>query len=383
MITLSRSGRSAVAQLAGALRPATPAIVGYLAVQVLGLAVLALLSGRTGMATTDLLGHWDAQWYLEVAVHGYRQHVTVLGNGVPGQNSLVFFPLYPALIASVMALGPSAWWAAMIVTTLAGVAAAWGLFTLGRELSGPRTGTVLALLVAGGPGSAALHMAYSESLFVAVVAWSLVKLLQRRWLPAAGFAVLAGLTRATAVALIVALAVGAVIAVVRRQDGWRPWVAALLAPVGLAGHLVFVALRTDRLDGWYWLEDDAWKMRFDWGGFTLGRIVDGLTSNRSVWVTLTALVIIGMLVLLVWSYLERLPLFLHVYSTLLLVPTLMSSNFLQSRARFMLPAVTVLIPLAMLLARLPTRVLVLLLTVGALLGSWYGAFLMTSAHMNP
>ena len=383
MITLPQSGRLRVAHLARVLRPATPAVLGYLGVQLIGLAVLALMSGRTNLSTTELLGHWDGQWFLEIAGHGYRQPVTVDGNGVPGENSLVFFPLYPALIASVMFFGPSPLWSAMIVTTVAGMCATLGLFVLGRELSGPRTGTVLALLWAGAPGSAALHMAYSESLFVAVVAWSLVMLLQRRWLPAAGFAVLAGLTRATSVALIAALAVCALIAIVRRQDGWRPWAAALLAPVGLGAHLVFVALRTGRLDGWYWLEDEAWKMQFDWGRFTFDRVSAGLTSDAAVWVGMTALVMIGAVVLLLWSYLERVPVFLHVYSTLLLVPTLTSSNFLQSRARFMLPAVTLFIPLAMLLAKLPNRVLALLLPVGALAGSWYGAFLMTSAHMNP
>lgn len=51
--------------------------------------------------------------------------------------------------------------------------------------------------------------------------------------------------------------------------------------------------------------------------------------------------------------------------------------------RFLLPAFTIVLPLALLAAKLPKRALGVLLPAGALGSAWYGAFLMTVATMNP
>jgi hypothetical protein len=368
-------------QFARMVRPAMPAMLLYFACQAVAIAVLTLMSWAVDLSPGYFVGHWDSAWYSEVAEHGYRFPVQVDAHGVPGQNSLAFFPLYPTLMAVVLAVGLPVLWAGLLVTLVAGGVAAWGLFVLGRDLAGPRVGTVLAALWASVPGASALHLVYSESVLVALAVWTLVLLLRREWLPAAGLAVLAGLTRAIAVALIIALVVAAIRAIVRRQDGWRPWAAILIAPLGLAAYLGYVAWRTSRLDGWFWLEK-AWQMRFDWGRFTMDRIVPGLTGD-STWLTLTTLIVLGSVVLTMWSATTRMPLILHVYGFLVVVIALTSANFFQSRPRFLLPAFTILLPLALLLAKLPARVLAILLPTGALAGAWYGAYLMTVAHMNP
>ena len=80
--------------------------------------------------------------------------------------------------------------------------------------------------------------------------WTLVALLNRRWLTAGALVLLAGTVRSTALALIAAVAVAVLTALI--QDAptrqrialwWRPVAALLLAPLGLLG---YSALRDPR-----------------------------------------------------------------------------------------------------------------------------------------
>jgi hypothetical protein len=367
--------------LFGPLRAARPAIALFYGLQVIEFAVLTVMASRVHLPPDFFIGHWDGAWFLEVTEHGYRIPVLLDQRGVPVQNSLAFFPLYPALVALPVALGVPAVWAGFLVTMLVGGVAAAGLFMLGSELDGPRTGTLLAGLWAIAPGSSTLHMVYSEALLCALSAWALVAVVRRKWAAAGWLTLLAGLTRAPALALVVAVMVAALIAIVRREDGRRPWLAVLLAPLGFAGYLGYVALRTGRLDGWLWLQT-AWQMRFDWGRFTWERLGRGLVGDVP-WLTLTSLIVLAAVVQLLWSYTTKTHPALYVYSTLAVFIALTTSNYFQSRARFLLPAFTILLPAAMLAAKLPKRALAVLLPAGALASGWYGMFLTTVATMNP
>src|SRR5512146_217883 len=176
----------------------------------------------------------DGGHYRAIAAHGYSYP--------PGQlaHASVFswFPGYPTAIDSL------AWlpWitivaAGLIVTAAAGLAAAWGLTTLGLKLTGdPRVSLLLTAVWAVAPGSVVLTMLYAEALFCALAVWAMVALVSKRWLTAGLLTLAAGTVRSTAVALIAAVAVAAVVAVVAavraRQPvaaWWRPAAAALLA----------------------------------------------------------------------------------------------------------------------------------------------------------
>jgi len=64
-----------------ALRRATPALLGYVAVRALGLAVLAVWTAARGKSAYTLLtARWDALWYTRVAELGYGYEVR-LPNG--------------------------------------------------------------------------------------------------------------------------------------------------------------------------------------------------------------------------------------------------------------------------------------------------------------
>jgi Gpi18-like mannosyltransferase len=119
---------------------------------------------------------------------------------------------------------------------------------------------LLAALWAVVPHALVQSMGYTETLFTAIAAWSLFALLRRHWLAAGLLCALAGLTRPTGVALVVATALAALVAVVRRRDGWRPWLAGALAPVGSLGYLVWVGHRLGRADGYLHVQKDAWRI---------------------------------------------------------------------------------------------------------------------------
>src|SRR4029453_11972485 len=90
------------------------------------------------------------------------------------------------------------------------------------------------------------NMAYTEGLFTALAVWSLLAVLRAQWLTAGTLCLLAGLTRPTAVGLIAAVGLAALVAAVGRRDGWRPWAAMALAPLGYVGYLVWVGIRLGR-----------------------------------------------------------------------------------------------------------------------------------------
>src|SRR5690349_1222841 len=105
--------------------------------------------------------------------------------------------------------------AGLIVTAAAGLAAAWGLTTLGLKPTGdPRISLLLTAVWAVAPGSVVLTMMYAEALFCALAVWALVALVSRRWLTAGLLTLAAGTVRSTAVALIAAVTVAAAIAVI-------------------------------------------------------------------------------------------------------------------------------------------------------------------------
>ncbi|WP_436493060.1 hypothetical protein [Actinokineospora sp. HUAS TT18] len=358
-------------------RPALPAVGLYYAIQVVGVVVLILWTSGNGLDPVTEFSRWDAGWFMRIADRGYEIVIPVDTAGQPLESTLVFFPGYPGAIAAVMAVtGLSPVAAGLVVTGLAGGIAAAGLFFLGRLLFDARVGTSLAVLWAMAPGSLVLHLVYSEALFCALAVWALVAVVKRYWILAAVLTFAAGLTRSTAIALVAAVMLAALIAVIRKRDGWRPWVALGVAPLGLGYYLALVGWYTGRIDGWLWIQSGAWKMRFDGGVFTANMVWDGLVGNENMLFTLTGFVIVASVLLLLWSFTERLPAHLYVYAVGVMVLALGAGSFWSSRPRFLLAAFVIAIPLAVLVSKLPNRALPILLPIGALAAGWYGASLM-------
>ncbi|MGH3977496.1 MAG: hypothetical protein ACRDRZ_00585 [Pseudonocardiaceae bacterium] len=362
-----------------------PALV-YLVVRQVGLLVLAWMSSRNGVSVTSELTSWDGKWFLGLATGGYGDVPAGLTDafGERGpETALVFFPGYPGLVAAVARLpGIGVVPAALVVTLAAGVTCAYGLVRLARAVPGGsyRAGLVLVALFAASPMAVVLSMAYSEALFCALAVWALVGVLERRWLLAGLCCALAGLVRPTAAALLAAVGLAALVAVVNRRDGARPWLGALLAPAGLLAYLGFVASRTGRADGWLTLQQDGWDSRLDGGISTVGFAVDVLSDAPSLLEVVTVAMLAGALVLFVlclltWSRSEAWPLL--VYAAVVLAMDLGSNGLMNSKARLLLPAFVLLLPVAVGLAhRRPSTVLGVLAAL-AVASAWFGAYSLT------
>jgi hypothetical protein len=377
------------------LSPGVAGMLVFAGIRVLSLVIAALLL-RNGSFRE--VRHWSALRWMRAADAGNYQAIAAHGYTYPaGQlaHASVFswFPGYPAVIDSVAWLpGVTIVTAGLVVTAVAGLAAAWGLTTLGMKLTGdPRISVVMVAVWAVAPSATVLSMMYAEALFCALAIWALVALVSGRWLTAGGLTMLAGTVRSTAVALILAVLVAALIALVRAARArqpfavwWRPVASMLLAPLGLLGYLGYVALATHRLDGWFWIENHTCHMVFDWGTSTLSVVKGTVLSKPAVPDVLVVAAIIAATVLALWSLTERIPVYLHVYTLAVVVLALgTSANWISSKPRFILPAVLLTLPVARLLARVRTPVLVLLIGVLAAASTWFGLYLLALIGWAP
>jgi hypothetical protein len=357
--------------------------LAYLAVREIGLLFLSWLASANDKTLTAALTSWDGQWYLGIAAGGYA-HVPGSMTDAFGHRSantpLAFFPGYPWLVRLVGDLpGVGLVAAAFTVTLVCGVACAYGLMRLAGNVGGGRTaGLVLVVLFAASPMAISLSMTYSEALFCALAVWSLVGVLERNWLLAGLAAAGTGLVRPTAAALVATVMLAAVIAIVRRRDGFRPWLGLVLAPAGLLGYLGYVAHRTGHLTGWFQLQEQGWNSRFDGGVASVRFAIQVLATGRSVLEVVTVGVLLAAIGLVVVCVRQRLAWPLTLYGALVLAMDVGANGLMNSKARLLLPAFTLLVPVALGLAKRRPGTVVAVLAGVVVASSWFGAYAITA-----
>jgi hypothetical protein len=169
----------------------------------------------------DVWGRWDAVWYVDIALNGYR----VTAPLASAQQNVAFYPLYPLAMRAVALLFPASV-APPVAALAAGVllsnAAALGAVLLLHRHVQRRFGdaaarrTVWALLAF--PTSFFLSCAYTEAFFLLLAITCFDAAWNERW-PLAGLAGgLLALCRANGVVAIAPLVVLAL-----RGARWRPW----------------------------------------------------------------------------------------------------------------------------------------------------------------
>ena len=173
----------------------------------------------------------DVPHYMEIAANGYR----ALGDTA---NNIVFFPLYPLLMRAVHVLIPDYVIAGMAVSNLFLGAATAALFALIEAEMGFRRAMRGTLLMTLFPFGFFMAGAYTESLFMALVALDMLALAKRRWVWVGALGFLAALTRSQGVVLLVPTVYEACLDLRARKGS--PWMlAALLIP---AGTLVYLGM---------------------------------------------------------------------------------------------------------------------------------------------
>ncbi|MEU7008016.1 hypothetical protein [Streptomyces sp. NPDC046332] len=346
------------------------ALGGYAATRVIGLAILALAAAATGKdGLHRLSGRWDSVWYVRIAENGYGYEVTLPNGSV--HSDLAFFPLFPALERALSTVLPvDAATAGLLVSWTASLAAAWGIYAVGSHVAGRQAGVVLAVLWGVYPTAFVQSMAYTETLFTALAAWSVLAVLRDRWILAGALCALAGLTRPTAAALIAAIGITAVVFVVReRKLPARMVAGVLLAPLGWLAYIVYVGVREGSVTAYFDVQA-AWGNSID-GGVALARFIGGLPPLAALGLC-AALALLGWLVVLCVRQKQPLPLL--VYTIGVVVVSLIGAAYFGSRPRLMMPAFGLLLPAAAALVRLRVRNRVLVLTGLALASGAYGAF---------
>jgi len=138
---------------------------------------------------------WDARHYVYLATHGY-------GAVGDARNLIAFFPLYPALISAVSALGLPVRTAALLISNVAGVVAAILLYEIARVDGRERAAWRAAAFFTVFPTAYFLLVGYTESLFCALTFGAVLAARHRRWLSAGLLGALAAAARITGLALL-------------------------------------------------------------------------------------------------------------------------------------------------------------------------------------
>jgi hypothetical protein len=369
----------------------TAPFLTYVAAHALTMIVALVIVVHLGKSVSAALGAWDSGFYAQVARQGYERHLLYKANGQPKYMGIAFFPLLPVLMKAVaLPTGISYKAAGEIINVIVGPIAGVGIFAVLRPYVGRRTALIVVALWASVPPSYVQSMAYSDALFTALASWALYALLRKQWLTAGGLTILAGLTRSTAVTLIATVCLVALLEVVRRHGGWRPLVAALIAPLGLLGFFGYLWVHTGVYDAWFIAERaNGWSSSFDFGRQTFGRISDIVTLSTLhslYWFAylLTFGVIIAATastVLLVRD--RRLPWPVIAWTVGGVALTLLSAGSFSSKARFLMPLFFLLVPAATALNRARPSSRYLVLGTMCLIGGWFGTYFMVLSKIAP
>jgi hypothetical protein len=392
-------------------------IAVFLVIRLIGMLTLERFTQLRGGNLGSALSAWDGKWMLAIAEHGY--------GGVPlsqtdaqgmrdSDTPYAFFPGYPMLAGAVDKIpGFSPFGAALTVNVVLGCLAAVGVarigalcatqmqtrtrsskllptrvtswFTDSTDTSGDdapapqkvdprRAGLLLAVLFAAAPMGIVLSMAYTEALFCALAAWALVGILESRWLLAGICAMLAGLSRPTAVVLI---AVVILAAALHFRDGPRAWVAIVLSPLGYLGYLAVVWHKTGEPLGWFRIQTEGWDTRIDYGRAAYEFVNYAMVNSGEVAPVATAWIMLITIALALLSFIERVPWPVSVYGALVVVSIVASSGLMMSRPRLLLPAFVLLIPIAIGLAKRRGSTQVLVSAAVVVFSSWFGAHMLT------
>ncbi|HYO42382.1 MAG TPA: hypothetical protein VES19_04220 [Candidatus Limnocylindrales bacterium] len=300
-----------------------PLLIGV-ASRLFSTALIVGVNAVRAVPAPDPFRIWDGGWYLRIAATGYHADPARYGpSGLP-QHDYAFYPAWPAMLrAASEPFGSPSLVGALLANLLFLLAAVlmWRVF---HDRIGPRSASLGVALVAFAPPAFVFSLPYTESLFLALAAASL---LARRsaWRGPLGAAAM--LTRVAGGALVVAAAVEAVLA---RGAERRAAVAAVIGGgAALVGWVLFVgAISGDPLAA----ATASSKWVHDGGVAQVLFAATHPTLRRAAWVVLYALVVAG--AMLLWRRDRE----LAVYSLVALVLPMLPGGGLPSMPRYALVA---------------------------------------------
>jgi len=177
-----------------------------------------------------ILGRWDANSYLKIAEYGYASE---------GEDKfrLVFFPLYPALIAAFNVVFRNYTLSALIVSGIATIALGLSFRELVKMDYSEKMAQFAVLFLFIFPTAYFLHIPYTESLFLALTVGCFLAARKRYWMTVGILGALACLTRINGLVLIFALAFEVWEEYRETRLFNRKWLFLVLVPAGFGGYL--------------------------------------------------------------------------------------------------------------------------------------------------
>ena len=349
----------------------------YLGLRLLFLPSLWLATTLRHRNFHTIFARWDAQWYQSIASHGYGYEVVEKGRTLSNE---AFFPLFPFAERLIHTLFTTSYLdSGIIVSWLCGLWAAIVIYEVVTRLANPQIGLITVFLWSVYPIAYVDNLAYSETLFTALVATALFMLQLKRTWSAAIFAALAGLTRPTGLAVGLAVSCAIAIELWRNRDARRDWsryLALTLPVVGWLGFVLYLAKKNHSLTSYFQVQSH-WGNGFDGGVHFLKWISHYLFSAHFIVGLLLILLCAALIYLLVQVYRRVHYLPVLIFTTLLVVLSFCTQGYFGSKPRYLLPAFPLLIPIAYALSERGKSIRWIYYGVLVLLGMTYGAIAAT------
>lgn len=234
-------------------------------------AIDSTLHQEMGGYLSSLLCRWDCGWYLGIVERGYS---AANAADQPGATNFAFFPVYPLLVRAVSAAaGLGTYGAALAVSNLCFLGALVYVYRYARLLGFDHgVGLIAVALLCFVPQSVVFSSAYTESLFLLLLAGAMYHLRREHFLLAGAFAAALSAVRANGVFFLffalfwIVRSYGAApfLAPWRRPELFVPVV---LAPLGLFCFWAFCfwatgdafAQSSSVSHGWGWLPGLPWE----------------------------------------------------------------------------------------------------------------------------
>ena len=213
----------------------------------------------------EIWKRWDSLHYLKIAQFGYSPSDTL---------ELCFYPLFPWSLRLFASLTGDYFVSGLLVSGLALVAVAILLRRLARidyAASVARRAVWFLLIF---PTAYFLHIAYTESLFLAFALGSILAARRERWWLAGTLGALSSMTRANGVVLVPTLAVEAAHQYwTARRWNWR-WLWILIVPAGLVVYLLINWKVTGDSFTFLGVREKLFVVKFSWPWIGIQSAID-------------------------------------------------------------------------------------------------------------
>ncbi len=255
VMTLARSRSLRAVSAPFVASRAAVLVAAYLALVTIGYSTESPRPTFSDNRFLNLVTKWDGEWYLNIAVDGYRWNdgPSVAGS-LPAvisrpQARLAFFPAYPMLMRAAGWIVGNTIAGGLVVSLAAFLWALVYVFRLARDEIGDADAAGAVLLLAFYPFSVFYGVIYTESLFLLAAVGGLYHFRRAEWVSASLWGLVIGLTRPNGFLLSVVLAAAGFERVLRQRRAGtfdaREWrrvrTGALVALMPVVGVLIYSA----------------------------------------------------------------------------------------------------------------------------------------------